>query len=95
MCIVNKKVEIIIHLIEDLHKQDDTLSGEVSSVDIATPENLLKLIYVGEDLLKKPLSRVNLEAGKFEPLDAQGTNEQALTEFAKMLSDERKLRLSP
>ncbi|KAA0045874.1 patatin-like protein 3 [Cucumis melo var. makuwa] len=74
---------------------DDTLSGEVSSVDIATAENLLKLIYVGEDLLKKPLSRVNLESGKFEPLDAQGTNEQALTEFAKMLSDERKLRLSP
>ncbi|KAL0535901.1 hypothetical protein IC582_024830 [Cucumis melo] len=78
-----------------LRIQDDTLSGEVSSVDIATAENLLKLIYVGEDLLKKPLSRVNLESGKFEPLDAQGTNEQALTEFAKMLSDERKLRLSP
>lgn len=79
----------------DLYKQDDTLSGEVSSVDIATEENLLNLIYVGENLLKKPLSRVNLESGKFEPLDAKGTNEQALAEFAKMLSNERKLRLSP
>ncbi|XP_038902677.1 patatin-like protein 3 [Benincasa hispida] len=78
-----------------LRIQDDTLSGDVSSVDTATEQNLLKLIEVGENLLKKPLSRVNLESGKFEPLDGQGTNEKALTEFAQMLSEERKLRLSP
>ena len=79
----------------DIFKQDDTLSGDVSSVDIATQQNLLKLIEVGESLLKKPLSRVNLESGKFEALDGEGTNEKALAEFAQMLSDERKLRLSP
>ncbi|XP_022155458.1 patatin-like protein 3 [Momordica charantia] len=77
-----------------LRIQDDTLIGDVSSVDIATKENLKKLIDVGENLLKKPLSRVNLESGKFEPVD-EGTNEEALIEFAKMLSEERKLRLSP
>ncbi|KAG6571405.1 patatin-like protein 2 isoform X1 [Cucurbita moschata] len=78
-----------------LRIQDDTLTSDVSSVDIATRENLLKLVEVGERLLKKPLSRVNLESGKFEPLDGEGTNEEALAEFAKMLSEERKLRLSP
>ncbi|XP_038900438.1 patatin-like protein 2 [Benincasa hispida] len=77
-----------------LRIQDDTLSGDVSSVDIATKQNLLKLVEVGENLLKKPLSRVNLESGKFEPLDGQGTNAKALTEFAQMLSEERKLRLN-
>ncbi|XP_022158234.1 patatin-like protein 3 [Momordica charantia] len=75
-----------------LRIQDDTLTGDVSSVDIATKENLQKLVNVGENLLKKPLSRVNLESGKFEPVD-DGTNEEALFEFAKMLSEERKLRL--
>ncbi|XP_022158233.1 patatin-like protein 2 [Momordica charantia] len=77
-----------------LRIQDDTLTGDVSSVDIATKDNLQKLVNVGENLLKKPLSRVNLESGKFEPVD-EGTNEEALFEFAKMLSEERKLRLSP
>lgn len=70
------------------------MSGVVASVDVATEENLLKLIEVGEDLLKKQLSRVNLESGKFEPLDGHGTNEDALVEFASMLSEERKLRSS-
>lgn len=92
--------EKLIHVFDKdtvwyLHKQDDTLSGDVSSVDIATQQNLLKLIEVGENLLKKPLSRVNLESGNFEPLDGEGTNEKALADFAQMLSDERKLRLSP
>ncbi|KAL0535909.1 hypothetical protein IC582_024838 [Cucumis melo] len=77
-----------------LRIQDDTLTGDVSSVDVATEENLLKLIEVGENLLKKQLSRVNLESGMFEPLDGHGTNEEALIEFAAMLSEERKLRLS-
>ena len=85
----------LIRILCDIWKQDDTLSGDVSSVDIATQQNLLKLIEVGESLLKKPLSRVNLESGKFEALDGEGTNEKALAEFAQMLSDERKLRLSP
>ncbi|KAF8410010.1 hypothetical protein HHK36_002530 [Tetracentron sinense] len=75
-----------------LRIQDDTLTGEASSVDIATKENLQNLVQIGKDLLKKPVSRVNLETGNFEELHGEGTNEEALTRFAKQLSDERKLR---
>lgn len=63
-----------------LNEQDDTLSGQVSSVDIATTKNLKKLVKVGEGLLKKPVSRVNLETGIYEPSN-QGTNEEALMRY--------------
>ncbi|KAG4934402.1 hypothetical protein JHK87_048404 [Glycine soja] len=71
---------------------DDTLTGTDSSVDIATKENLEKLSQIGEKLLKKPVSRVNLENGLFEPLKNRETNEDALKRFAKILSQERRLR---
>ncbi|KAF3776039.1 Patatin-like protein 2 [Nymphaea thermarum] len=78
----------------DLHiSVDDRLTGNVASVDVATQENLNKLVEVGENLLKKPVSRVNLETGLFEPVTTEGTNEEALIRFAKLLSDERNLRL--
>lgn len=70
------------------------MTGDLASVDVATEENLKRLIKTGEALLKKPVSRVNLETGKFEVADGEGTNEEALTEFARLLSEERKLRLS-
>ncbi|KAE9457127.1 hypothetical protein C3L33_10966, partial [Rhododendron williamsianum] len=54
--------------------------------------NLDKLVKIGESLLKKPVSRVNLETGLSEPVKACGTNEEALKKFAKLLSDERRLR---
>lgn len=38
-------------------------------------ENLVK---IGEGLLKKPVSRVNLETGIYEPVENEGTNEEAL-----------------
>ncbi|CAN6466724.1 unnamed protein product [Victoria cruziana] len=75
-----------------LRIQDDCLTGLLASVDMATEENLANLVKVGEELLKKPVSRVNLETGLFEPVD-EGTNEEALIKFAKVLSDERALRL--
>ncbi|KAA3484716.1 patatin-like protein 2 isoform X2 [Gossypium australe] len=75
-----------------LRIQDDTLSGAVTSVlDISTKENLENLVKRGEELLKKPVSRVNLETGKFEPVD-QGTNEAALIRLAEVLSEEKRLR---
>jgi len=37
------------------------------------------------------MARVNLETGLVEPAD-QETNEQALQRFAKLLSDEKRLR---
>ncbi|CAL9129901.1 unnamed protein product [Musa textilis] len=76
-----------------LRIEDDTLSGTVSSVDISTKENLADLVNVGEQLLKKPVSRVNLETGIYEPVgNGEGTNEDALRRFARILSDERRLR---
>ncbi|KHN12766.1 Patatin-3-Kuras 1 [Glycine soja] len=66
-----------------LRIQDDTLTGTDSSVDIATKENLEKLYQIGENLLKKPVSRVNLENGLFQPLKNGETNEHALKRLAK------------
>lgn len=53
------------------------MTGDLSSVDTASEKNLKNLVEVGEKLLKKPVSRVNLCTGDFEPLN-QGTNEEAL-----------------
>ncbi|XP_031125652.1 patatin-like protein 2 [Ipomoea triloba] len=77
-----------------LRIQDDELTGTQSSVDVATKENLEKLVEIGERLLKKPVSRVNLETGVSEPIPHSGTNEDALKRFAKLLSNERRLRES-
>ena len=61
--------------------QDDTLSGTLASVDIATEENLNDLVKVGEALLKKPVSRLNLGTGKLEPVHPEVTNEVALERY--------------
>ncbi|KAJ6709807.1 XYLOSE ISOMERASE [Salix koriyanagi] len=53
--------------------------------------NLEDLVEVGERLLKKPVSRVNLESGLCEPWIDE-TNEEALARFAKILSQEKQLR---
>ncbi|XP_011038243.1 PREDICTED: patatin-like protein 2 isoform X1 [Populus euphratica] len=74
-----------------LRIQDDTLTGTLSSVDVATNENLENLGKVGEELLKKPVSRVNLATGIFEPINKM-TNEEALRKLAKLLSREKHLR---
>ncbi|KAG9458189.1 hypothetical protein H6P81_002697 [Aristolochia fimbriata] len=75
-----------------LRIQDDSLVGDEASVDISTEKNLRKLVDMGNKLLKKPVSRVNLETGLYEPLPGETTNEEALIRFAKLLSDERRLR---
>ncbi|RLM74089.1 Patatin group A-3 [Panicum miliaceum] len=72
--------------------QDDSLTGDTSSVDIATKENMEALIKIGQGLLKKPVARVNIDTGVYKPVAGEGSNEEALARFAKMLSDERKLR---
>jgi hypothetical protein len=69
------------------------LTGEAASVDIATTENLQRLVEIAKELLKKPVSRVNLDTGKFEEIkDGGTTNEEALASFAELLVEERKLR---
>ncbi|KAF6143833.1 hypothetical protein GIB67_033687 [Kingdonia uniflora] len=75
-----------------LRIQDDTLVGIAASTDTSTKENLENLVKIGENLLKKPVSRMNLVTGKHEEVQGEGTNEEALSRFAKLLSNERKLR---
>ncbi|KAF9592945.1 hypothetical protein IFM89_019150 [Coptis chinensis] len=75
-----------------LRIQDDTLTGDASSVDVTTKENLQNLVRIGNDLLKKPVSRLNLETGKQEEVEGEGTNEEELSRFAKKLCNERRQR---
>ncbi|XP_057497236.1 patatin-like protein 2 [Actinidia eriantha] len=75
-----------------LRIQDDTLTGDEASMDIATDKNMESLEQIGKKLLKQPLSRVNLETGRFEEVVGKGTNEEALIRFAKLLSEQRKCR---
>jgi hypothetical protein len=72
--------------------QDDTLTGDASATDVATEKNMNTLIQIADSLLRRPVSRVNLETGRPEPVHGEGTNEEALTRFAKLLSEERKMR---
>ncbi|KAJ0570799.1 putative galactolipase [Helianthus annuus] len=61
-----------------LRIQEDTLSGDEALVDVATKENMLKLEEIGQNLLAKPASRVNLKTGLSEPMGNGQTNAQAL-----------------
>ncbi|GJN25535.1 hypothetical protein PR202_gb13376 [Eleusine coracana subsp. coracana] len=40
------------------------------------------LIGIGKELLKSPVSMVNIDTGMFEPVTGEGTNEDALGHFA-------------
>ncbi|KAL6526168.1 hypothetical protein OROMI_029808 [Orobanche minor] len=75
-----------------LRIQDDTLADEASSLDVSTTENMNTLVEIGNNLLKKAVSKVNIETGRPETAQGKRTNEEALAGFAKMLSEQRKLR---
>lgn len=62
-------------------KQDDTLQGELASVDVSSKENLNNLVKVGEQLLKKKVTRVNLDTGIYESVPHKGTIEEELKRF--------------
>ncbi|KAL8128149.1 hypothetical protein AgCh_014928 [Apium graveolens] len=64
-----------------LRIQEDTLTGIDSSVDISTKENLEKLVGIGENLLNKPVSRINLDNGAYEKVENGGTNAEELKRF--------------
>ncbi|KAM0032218.1 putative patatin-like phospholipase domain, Acyl transferase/acyl hydrolase/lysophospholipase [Helianthus debilis subsp. tardiflorus] len=75
-----------------LRIQDNTLTGDLASLDIATEQNLDALVKVGEKLLQKPVSLVNTDTGVVEPVPDGCTNRDALKKLAHLLSDERKHR---
>ncbi|KAB2626450.1 patatin-like protein 3 [Pyrus ussuriensis x Pyrus communis] len=74
-----------------LRIQEDSLIGDEASVDIATEKNLRRLVEIGEALLKKQVSRVQFDTGRYKTSEGEGTYEDALTIFAKTLSEGRKL----
>lgn len=49
-------------------------------MDLTTRKNLEDLVQVGKELLKKPVSTVNLGTGIYEPFHC-ATNEQALVRY--------------
>ncbi|KAI4327466.1 hypothetical protein L6164_019925 [Bauhinia variegata] len=75
-----------------LRIDEDTLQGDIASSDLSTTENLKNLGKVGEKLLKKTVKRMNVDTGLYEPIENGGSNEEELKRFAKLLSEERKLR---
>ncbi|KAH0646463.1 hypothetical protein KY284_034347 [Solanum tuberosum] len=64
-----------------LRVQEYALNGTTTEMDDASEANMELLVQVGENLLKKPVSKDNPE-----------TYEEALKRFAKLLSDRKKLR---
>lgn len=76
------------------YRQEDNLVGDTSSVDIATDENMKALEDIGRKLLNEKVSRVDIETGIFQEVEGEGTNSEALTRFAFLLSEERKHRQS-
>ncbi|KAK0606167.1 hypothetical protein LWI29_034782 [Acer saccharum] len=61
-----------------LRIQEDSLSGDAASVDIATNENLQKLAEIGRNLLKEPVSRIDVDTGRFQNVEGEGTSTDAL-----------------
>ncbi|KMT09122.1 hypothetical protein BVRB_6g132290 [Beta vulgaris subsp. vulgaris] len=59
---------------------------------MATKENMENLVNIGQELLKKPASRVDPETGLLQPIPNMGTNADVLTRMAERLSNERKFR---
>lgn len=64
-----------------LRIQENALTGSTTGMDNATVANMNLLVQVGQNLLKKPVSQNGHE-----------TNKQALKRFAKLLSENKKLR---
>ncbi|XP_058775787.1 patatin-like protein 1 [Vicia villosa] len=77
-----------------LRIQDDTLEGELASVDISAKDNLNNLVKAGENLLKKKFTRVNLDSGIYETVHDKGTIQEELKRFANKLSEIRKEKKS-
>ncbi|EOY10973.1 Phospholipase A 2A, IIA,PLA2A [Theobroma cacao] len=77
-----------------LRIQTDSLKDSKVGMDNSNQENLQNLENIGNALLEKPVSAMNLETGLLKPIRGAGTNRAAITKLAKRLSEERKCRLA-
>lgn len=66
------------------YDQEDTLSGDASTVDKATKKNLRNLVKVGEKLLEKQVTRMNPDTGVYEPVLNAGTNMESLQKYSSL-----------
>lgn len=75
--------------------QDHNIPIGAVPVDLSTEKNLQGLVKIGENLLHKPLSKDDYKINYMEPMLKDRhtlTYAGILSRFAKLLSDERKLR---
>ncbi|KAL9820136.1 putative phospholipase A(2) [Arabidopsis thaliana] len=75
-----------------LRIDDDTLEGDASTLDLSTKSNLENLIKLGEKMLTNRVMQMNIDTGTYEPAAENINNDEKLKRFAKILSEERKLR---
>ncbi|VAH10369.1 hypothetical protein VPH35_005001 [Triticum aestivum] len=75
-----------------LRIQYDQLSGSAGSIDDCSKANLDKLVEIGNELLGKKVSQVDLETCQNVEVPDEGTNAEQLAKFAKQLSHERRRR---
>ncbi|KAL6594286.1 hypothetical protein ACP70R_048479 [Stipagrostis hirtigluma subsp. patula] len=89
--LIHLNVGFLFHL----HKCQDNFLRISPMLDGATKENMDKLIKVGEELLRMPVLQVRFEGGLWAPVRKpdEPTNDAELQRFAKMLCEERNLRL--
>ncbi|XP_031101568.1 patatin-like protein 1 isoform X1 [Ipomoea triloba] len=73
-----------------LRIQDNALEGTIAAMDNASLENMIHLREIGENLLKQPVSKVDLNSGIYMRVSKDYTNEDILKKFAKILSDQKK-----
>lgn len=75
-----------------LRIQDNSLQGAAATLDLATPENMQELIRIGERMLDQPVSRVDVETGKYVIVPGAGSNAEALERLARQLCEESRIR---
>ncbi|KAF0888607.1 hypothetical protein E2562_016074 [Oryza meyeriana var. granulata] len=76
-----------------LRIQPKELSKTMFEMDNATKDNMGDLIKIGEEVLKDRISVMDVHSAMYKQLAELGTHEEELTRLAKILSDERRLRL--
>ncbi|MED6143683.1 hypothetical protein PIB30_008325, partial [Stylosanthes scabra] len=77
-----------------LRVQTDALTPEMSKMDNADPENLKNLEKCANEMIQGNAKRLNPVTFQMESMDGSTTYAQELRRFAKILSDERKNRLT-
>ncbi|MCL7033964.1 hypothetical protein MKW94_026448 [Papaver nudicaule] len=77
-----------------LRIQDDNMKADETATDDSSKTNLLRLERIGKALLEKRVSMTNLDTGLQEPVQGARSNKDALIEFARRLSLERRRRMA-